>query len=55
MGDEKTEGVFERNTHRFAIGGQIVALASLLFLVPVIRKYRVEHHKPRRRFPILGH
>jgi hypothetical protein len=56
MGKEKEEGVVERKAHRFAIGGEIVAALSILFLVPVIRKLRAQqHHKQRRHFPILGH
>jgi hypothetical protein len=55
MGEEKTEGILESKTHKFALGGRVVALASLLFLVPMIRKYRVQHQKSRRHFPILGH
>ena len=56
MGEEKQEGVLEHNAHKFALGGQAVALGSLLFLVPVFRKLRAQRHeKPRRHFPSFGH
>jgi hypothetical protein len=56
MGEEKTEGVVEKNRHMCARGGGFAALLSLLFLVPVVRKVRMQqHHKTRRHFPILGH
>lgn len=65
MGEEKAEGVFERNRHRFALGGQAAALLSVLFLVPAIRKLRTQprhlhrahrrHGHGKRHFPILGH
>ncbi|HZD86859.1 MAG TPA: hypothetical protein VE088_02510 [Gaiellaceae bacterium] len=57
MGEDKPEGVFERNRHKFALGGQAVAVGSLLLLVPVVRRLREQrqarHH--HRRFPLLGH
>jgi hypothetical protein len=56
MGEEKTEVVVEKNRHTFVRGGGFAALLSLLFLVPVLRKFRAQqHHKARRHFPILGH
>ncbi len=71
MGEEKKEGVLEKNAHKFALGGQLVAVLSILFLVPVVRKLRgqQEHkrdklhaiqkirrpRKARRHFAILGH
>ncbi len=54
MGEE-TEGLSDRKKHACALGGQVVGLLSLLFLVPAIRKYRAQHHKQHRHFPILGH
>ncbi len=58
MGEEKTEGVLEKNAHKFALGGQAVAVLSILFLVPVVRRLREQQHKRQkhhRHFPILGH
>ena len=59
MGEEKTEGVLEGNAHKFALGGQLVAVLSILFLVPVVRKLREQQqhrrHKQHRHFPIVGH
>jgi hypothetical protein len=56
MGEDKKE-VVEKHTHKLALGGRIVAVLSILFLVPVIRKLRmqVRHQKHRRHFPIFGH
>ena len=56
MREEKPQGVLEKNAHRFALGGQLVAVLSVLLLVPAIRKLREQRHpKHRRHFPILGH
>jgi hypothetical protein len=58
MDKETEEGVVEKTTHRFAFGGRIAAVLSILFLVPVIRKLRAQqqhHRKHRRHFPIPGH
>jgi hypothetical protein len=57
MGEEKTEGLFERNAHKIALGGRIAAVLSILFVVPVIRRLREQrhHHKHHRHFPIFGH
>lgn len=56
MSDEKSEGVLERNVHKFALGGRAVAVLSLLFLVPVLRRRREQHHGRRHgRFAIPGH
>ncbi|HXH98110.1 MAG TPA: hypothetical protein VNH40_12965 [Gaiellaceae bacterium] len=56
MGKQKETSAVEKKAHRFAVGGQIFAALSVLFLVPVIRKLRAQrHHKHRRHFPILGH
>jgi hypothetical protein len=56
MGEEKKE-VVEKHAHKVAFGARIVAVLSILFLVPVIRKLRmqVQHGKHRRHFPIFGH
>jgi hypothetical protein len=56
MGEDKPEGVFERNAHKFALGGQAFAVVSLLLLVPIVRRIR-EHRHPQqhRHFPLLGH
>jgi hypothetical protein len=59
MGKEKeehTEGVPEGKAHKVALGAQLAAVLSILFLVPVVRKLRAQRqHKHRRHFPILGH
>ena len=58
MGEEKTEGVLEKNAHKVALGGQIVAVLSILFLVPVIRRLREQRaQKQNHRFhiPLVGH
>ncbi|HET7568144.1 MAG TPA: hypothetical protein VFJ91_09155 [Gaiellaceae bacterium] len=56
MREEKPEGALEKNAHRFALGGQLVAVLSILFLVPVIRRLREQRRpKHRRHFPIPGH
>ena len=57
MGEDKPEGVFERNAHKFALGGQAFAVMSLLLLVPVVRRLRERQHarQHRGRFPLLGH
>ena len=53
MGEEKQDRVVEHDTHMF---GRIVAVLSILFLVPVIRKVRARRHEPpRKHFPIFGH
>ena len=54
MGEEKKDRTAECETHRF---GRFVAVLSILFLVPVIRKVRAQQHKasPRKHFPIFGH
>ena len=56
MSEERPEGVFERNAHRFALGGQAVAAVSILFLVPFVRRLRAQRHERHhhRRF-VLGH
>jgi hypothetical protein len=56
MTEEKPKGVFARNAHRCAVCGQAVAVLSILFLVPYLRR-RHEHSKERRHgwFPIRGH
>jgi hypothetical protein len=41
---------------KIGIGRRVVALLSILFLVPAIRKLREQRHqKPRRHFPLFGH
>lgn len=52
----KSNGVLARNAHRCAVCGQAVAVLSILFLVPFLRRRR-EQVKARRhsRFAILGH
>jgi len=56
MGEEKTEGVSEEKTRRFALGGRAVAALSILLVVPAIRRLRAQQHqKHRRHFPIFGH
>jgi hypothetical protein len=57
MADEKSDGVLERNAHKFALGGQAVAAISILLLVPFVRRLREQRREQRqhRRFPILGH
>jgi hypothetical protein len=58
MRDEKTDGVLEHNAHKAALGGQLVAILSLLALVPVLRRLRekrVEKQKHHRHFPLVGH
>jgi len=54
MGEEKKQHVVEKDGHMF---GRVVAVLSILFLVPVIRKFRAQQHKapPRKHFPIFGH
>jgi hypothetical protein len=56
MREEKPEGVLEGNAHRFALGGRAIAVLSLLFLVPFLRRRR-EEPKGRRhgRLAIFGH
>jgi hypothetical protein len=57
MGEEK-EGVLEQNAHKVALGGQVVAVLSILALVPVIRRLRearVRKQQKRRHFPLFGH
>jgi hypothetical protein len=58
MTEEKPEsnGVLKRNAHRCALCGQAVAVLSILFLVPFLRRRR-EQRKARchGRFAILGH
>jgi len=48
--EEKTEGMLEKNAHKIAVGGQVVAALSLLALVPVIRRMR----ERRRERTVLG-
>jgi hypothetical protein len=58
MGAEEKDGVLEQNAHRVALGGQAVAVLSILALVPVIRRLRearIEKHRKHRHFPLLGH
>lgn len=52
MGEEKKDRAAECETHMF---GRIVAVLSVLFLVPVIRKFRAQHKAPRKHFPSFGH
>ena len=58
MGEEKQDGVLEQNAHKVALGGQLVAILSLLALVPVLRRLREKRNekqqKHHRRF-LLGH
>lgn len=56
MSEEKPTGFFERNAHTCAVCGRVVAVLSILFLVPFLRRRR-EHRKERHggRFPIFGH
>jgi|GEM_PF-4169675 hypothetical protein len=56
MGEDKTDGMLEKNAHKVALGGQALAVLGILFLVPVIRKLREERRPAHRRhFPLLGH
>lgn len=52
----KSNGVLARNAHRCAVCGQVVAVLSILFLVPFLRRRR-ERAKARRhsRFAIVWH
>jgi len=55
MGEEKKDCAAECETHMF---GRIAAVLSILFLVPVIRRFRAQrqqHKASRRHFPIFGH
>ena len=56
MTEEKSQGFIARNAHRCAVCGQAVAVLSILFLVPYLRR-RHEQDKERRhaRFAIFGH
>ena len=40
MREEKATGLLERNVHRFALGGQALAIVSALLLVPIVRRLR---------------
>lgn len=56
MAEEKPKGFLERNAHRCAVCGRVLAVLSVLLLLPFLRR-RHEHSKARRhrRFPVLGH
>jgi hypothetical protein len=53
MTDEKREGILERNAHRVALGGQVAAVLSIIFLVPVIRRLRGQRRR-RLHLPLFG-
>ena len=56
MGDDKAESVLKRKAHRFALGGQAVAVLSVLFLVPFLRRRREQRHgRWHGRFAMHGH
>jgi hypothetical protein len=58
MDEEKTQGPVEKKGHAVALGGRVVAVLSIVFLVPVIRRMREQRElkrKPRRHFPLFGH
>jgi hypothetical protein len=40
MAEETTEGVLQHNAHKVAVGGPVVAVLSILALVPVVRRLR---------------
>jgi len=56
MGEEKPKGVFKGKARRFALGGEVIAALSFLFLVPFVRRRR-EHRRGRwhDRIAILWH
>jgi hypothetical protein len=56
MTEEKHKGVLGRNAHTCAVCGQVLAVLSILFFVPFLRR-RHEHRKARRhgRFAIVWH
>ena len=40
MREKKASGLLERNAHKFALGGQALAIGSALLLVPIVRRLR---------------
>jgi len=56
MREEKPESVRKGNARRFVRGGEAVAVLSVLFLVPFLRRRREHRHGHwHRHFVILGH
>jgi len=56
MGEEKRADLLRRNTHKFALGGEAIAVLSIAFLVPFMRRRReLRHARCHGRFAILGH
>lgn len=56
----ESKRVVRRNGHMFARGGEVVAVLSLLLLVPFLRHRREQRHSRwhgrwHGRFLILGH
>ena len=47
MGESKPAGMLERHAHKFALGGEAVAVLSILLLVPFLRR-RHEQRRHRR-------
>ena len=56
MREEKAKGILKGNAHRFARGGQAIAVLSFLFFLPFLRRRREHRHGWwHDHFAILGH
>ncbi len=55
MDEEKPKGALERHGHKLALGGEAVAVLSILLLVPFLRRRHEHRHRRRGRLAILWH
>lgn len=54
MAEEKQGGILHRHGHKLTLGGEALALLSLLFLAPLLRR-RHEHRNQRRHRRLAIH
>lgn len=55
MPEKKPESSLEGNAHTFAVGGRALTAASILLLVPYLRRRREQRKARHSRFTICGH